>query len=82
MVYKCFDEKTLATRNKSAIKNENISNKELHSSFIDNIWGADLDDMQLTSKFDKGFKFIANMDLLFLWKTKKALQLLMAFKKF
>ena len=51
-------EKTLATRNKSAIKNENIWNKELHSSFIDNIWGADLDDMQLTSKFDKGFRFL------------------------
>ena len=68
MVYKCFDEKTLATRNKSAIKNENISNKELHSSFIDNIWGADLDDMQLTSYFFE--------------RQKKALQLLMAFKKF
>ena len=24
--------------------------------FIDNIWGADLANMQLTSKFNKGFK--------------------------
>ena len=54
-----------------AIKNENISNKELaeelqkligrkfnkrnvHSSFIDNIWGADLADMQLINKFREG----------------------------
>ena len=25
--------------------------------FIDNIWGIDLADMQLISKFNKGFKF-------------------------
>ena len=43
----------------SGIKNENISNKELaeelqnkrkvHSSFIHNIWGANLADIQLIS---------------------------------
>ena len=54
-------------------KNQIISNKELaeglhkpvirklekkiHSPFIDNIWGADLADMQLISKFNKGFRF-------------------------
>ena len=87
MVYKSFHKKifggaatlarseTLATRNKSAIKNENISNKELaeelhkpiirkfkkrkvHSTFIDNIWVADLADMQLISKLNKGFRFL------------------------
>ena len=26
--------------------------------FIDNIWGADLANMQLTSKFNKGFRFL------------------------
>ena len=32
---------------------------KVHSSFIDNIWGADLADMQLISKFDKrNFLFI------------------------
>ena len=31
--------------------------RKLHSSFIDNVWGADLADMQLISKFDKGFLF-------------------------
>ena len=89
MIYNFFDKKiggatilarleTLAmwaTRNKSAIKKENISNKELseephkpiirkfnkrkvHSPFIDNIWGTDLADMQLISKFNKEFRFL------------------------
>ena len=30
----------------------------MHSSFIDNIWEADLADIQLISKFDKGFRFL------------------------
>ena len=71
MVYNFFDKKTggnaatiersetLATRNKSTIRNENMSDKELHKQinrkfkkrkvhphFIDNIWGADLSDIQ------------------------------------
>ena len=32
--------------------------RKVHSSFIDNISGADLADMQLISKFNKGFKFL------------------------
>ena len=67
MVYKFFGKK----RSGSAIKNEDISNKELrkelpkpiirnfnkirvHPSFIDNICGADLADMQLISESNKG----------------------------
>ena len=86
MVYKFFDKKpsdaavtrawseTLATGNKSAVKNENILNKEraeeLHkpiirkfwkrkvpSPFINNIWGADLADVQLIRKFNKWIRF-------------------------
>ena len=30
----------------------------MYSSFRDNIWGADLADMQLLSKFNKGFRFL------------------------
>ena len=30
----------------------------MYSSFKDNIWGAYLTDMQLTSKFNKGFRFL------------------------
>ena len=47
------------------VKNEIVSNKELafnkkkvHSLFVDNIWGVDLADMQLISKFNKGFRFL------------------------
>ena len=57
---------------KSAIKSKNISNKELaeelhkpiikkskkRKPFIDNIWAADLADMQLISKFNKGIRFL------------------------
>ena len=32
--------------------------RKLHSTFIDNTWGADLADMQLISKFNKGFRFL------------------------
>ena len=31
---------------------------KVHSSFIDNIWGADLEDMQLINTFNKGFRFL------------------------
>ena len=31
--------------------------RKLHSSFIDNIWGVDPADMQLTSKFNEGIRF-------------------------
>ena len=74
MVYKFFDRKNsggaVTLANKSAIKNENISNKELakglykpiirkfykrkvHLPFIENVWGEDLADTQLKSKFNK-----------------------------
>ena len=51
----------------SSVKNENISNEELANQllgnlikekyipFIDDIWSADLPDMQLINKFNKGF---------------------------
>ena len=32
--------------------------RKVHSPFIDNIWGADLAEMQLISKFNKGFRFL------------------------
>ena len=32
--------------------------RKVYSSFRDNIWGADLADMQLLSKFKKGFRFL------------------------
>ena len=32
--------------------------RKLHLSFIDNIWVADLPDMQLISKYNKGIRFL------------------------
>ena len=32
---------------------------KVHSPFIDNIWVVDLADMQLISKFNKGFQFLS-----------------------
>ena len=64
-----FDKKTkcrgATLENTSAIKsipqNEQLP-EELHKPIIrkfkDNIWAADLADMQLISKFNKGFKFL------------------------
>ena len=37
---------------------ENLKKKYVHSSFKDNIWGVNLVDMQLLSKFNKGFRFL------------------------
>ena len=35
-----------------------FNKRKVHSSFKDNIWGADLADMQLLSKFNKGIKYL------------------------
>ena len=32
--------------------------KKIHSTFIDNIWGADLEDIQLINKFIEGLKLL------------------------
>ena len=66
MVYKFFDKKTAGSGIKSLPQNEQLA-EELHkpiirklkkrkvySAFKDNIWGADLADIQLISKFNKG----------------------------
>ena len=35
-----------------------MTRRKVYSSFIDNIWGVDLADMQSISKFDKGISFL------------------------
>ena len=37
---------------------EKFKKRTVYSEFKDNIWGADLADMQLISKVNKGFKFL------------------------
>ena len=66
-----------------------LKKRKVYSGFKDNIWGADLADMQLISKFNKGFRFLLCVIDIFsknawvvLWKIKKVLQLLMLSRKF
>ena len=70
MVYKFFDKIILIcwiVNNKENIQlaeelhkpiNKKFEKRKVYSSFRDNIWGEDLADMQLLSKFDKGFRFL------------------------
>ena len=66
MVYKFFNErmkgsgienKQLAEKlHKPIIKN--FKRRKVYSSFKDNIWGVDLADMTLISKFNKWIKYL------------------------
>ena len=70
MVYKFFDKKSsgrgLANNTENIqLANElhkpiikKVNKRKVYSSFKDNIWGVDLADMQLLSKFNKGFGFL------------------------
>ena len=74
MVYKIFDKKTKGSgatlANKSIPQNEQLAEElrepimrkfkrmEVYSAFKDHIWAADMADMQLISKFNKGFRFL------------------------
>ena len=74
MVYKFFDTKASSPDRKTVRSgvNENIklanelhksiirkfNKRKVYSSFKDNIWGADLADMQLLSTFNKGIKYL------------------------
>ena len=104
MVYKFFDKKTKGSGSlhtiKSTPQNEQLA-EELHkpiirkfkkrkvySAFKDNIWGANLTDMQLISKFNKAFKFLLCVIDIFskyAWvvplKDKKGVSIVDAFKK-
>ena len=62
--------------------------RKVYSSFKDNIWGADLADMQLISKYSKGIRYlICTIDLfskyawIFPLKDKKVVSIVNAFQK-
>ena len=103
MVYKIFDKKSqgkgLANNNNNNNENIQLAN-EIHkpiikkvnkrivySSFKDNVWGVDLADMQLLSKFNKGLRFLLRVIDIFskyAWviplKDKKGIILVNAFQ--
>ena len=101
MVYKFLDKKSRDITTHTGIISEDIQlaselhrlmtrkfNKcKIYSSFQGNIWGANIADMQLISRYNKGVRFLlfvidisGNMHELFWCKTKKVLQSLMHFK--
>ena len=68
MVYKFFDKKSsgsgVAAEPNHQLANElirqiirKIKRRKVFSSFRDNIWGADLPDMQSLSKYNRGIKY-------------------------
>ena len=68
MVYKFFDKKSKGTGIKS-MPNQQLANelhkpifkkikKRVYFSFKDNIWGVDLADMQLISKYNRGIRYL------------------------
>ena len=99
MVCKFFDKNTADSGNKPMPQNEQLA-AELHepiirkfkkgkvySAFKDNIWGADLADMQLISKLNKGFIFLLCVIYIFskyAWvfplKDKKGVSIVNAFQ--
>ena len=67
---------------------KNLKKLKVHSSSKDNIWGVDLDDMQLINIFDQKFRFsLSFIDIysenvwVFSMKNKKAISITNAFQK-
>ena len=65
-----------------------LKKRNAYSGFKDNIWGADLADMQLISKFNKGFRFLLCVIDIFskyAWvvplKDKKGVSIVAAFQR-
>ena len=100
MVYNFFDKKSegsMIVNNKENIQLaqelhkpiiRKFEKRKVYSSFRDNIWGADLADMQLISKFNKGFRFLLCVIDIFskyAWvvplKDKKGITIINAFQK-
>ena len=71
MVYNFFDKRSKGsgiTNNKESIQLADelhkpiirkFKKRKLYFSYRDNVWSADLADMQLLSKFNKGFRFLS-----------------------
>ena len=100
MVYKFFDKKSEGSRivnNKENIQLaeelhkpiiRKFEKRKVYSGFKDNIWRVDLTDMQLISKFNKGFRFLlciidiySKYDWVVPLKDKKGISILNAFQK-
>ena len=101
MAYKLFDKKSSDSNVKNKNMSDQQLAEQLHkpiirkfkkrklqSPFIDNIWDADLADIQLISKFNKGIRFLlcvidifSKYALVILLKDKKGITITNAFQK-
>ena len=102
MVYKFFDKKSKGNGVSNNEIKENLQlaeqlrkpvirkfkKRNIYSEFRDNIWRANLDDMQSISKFNKGFRFLPYVIDIFskyAWvvplKDKKGVSIVDAFQK-
>ena len=101
MVYTFFDKKTSGgnVRNKNMLNEQlaeelhkpitrKFKKRKVHSSFNNKIWGADLVDIQLISKFNKRIRFLlcvidifSKYALVFPLKDKKDITITNAFQK-
>ena len=100
MVYTFFDKKSEASGIVNYKENiqlaeelhkpiiRNFEKRKVHSSFRDNIWGADLANMQLLSNFNKGFRSLlyvidifSKYEWVILLKDKKGISIVNAFQK-
>ena len=102
MIYKFFDKKSTVGGVNIPLEFTEQLAKELHkpiirkfkkrkvySGFKYNIWGADLADLQLISKFNKGFRFllcVIDIFSIYAWvvplKDKKGISIVNAFQKY
>ena len=96
MVYKFFDKKSSGSGVKLIPQNEQLSNelhkpiirkfekRKVYSTFKDNIWGVDVADMQLLSKYNKGIRFLLCVIIVILLcvplKDKKGISIVKAFQ--
>ena len=100
MVYKFFHKKSKGSGIKNEIKkNQQLANelhkpvirkikkRKVYSSFKDNIWGVDLADIQLISKYNRGIKYVMCVIDLFskytwvvLLKNEKGISIVNAFQ--
>ena len=101
MVYKFFDKKLKGSGVNIEVKHNeqlslelqepiirNFKKRTVYSGFILDLWGADLADVQLISKFNKGFRsLLCVIDVFskYAWvvplKDKKAVSIVNAFQK-
>ena len=101
MVYKIFDKRSRGRGFNIEVKHneqlaeelhktiiKNFKKRKVYSGFKDSIWGADLADLQLIAKFNKGFRFLfCVIDIfskhawVFPLKDKEGVSIVVAFQK-